>query len=72
MGHVATEYDAPTTDRLEPLLTISQAAEVLAVNRRTVYRLVERGALTATRAGSRLRFEPAELRRYVASGRGVP
>jgi excisionase family DNA binding protein len=72
MGHVATEYDPRPTDGLEPLLTITQAARLLAVNTRTIYRLVESGRLTATRVGSRLRFEPVELRRYVASGRGSP
>jgi excisionase family DNA binding protein len=72
MGHAATEYDAPPPEALEPLLTIAEAARVLAVTPRTIYRLVERGGLTPTRAGSRLRFEPVELRRYVASGRGAP
>jgi excisionase family DNA binding protein len=72
MGHVATAYDPRETAGIEPLLTIAQAAKVLAVTPRTIYRLVEGGHLVATRVGSRVRFEPVELRRYVEGGRSSP
>ena len=64
MGHDATAYGGHTT-ALEPLLDVVGTAKTLDTSVRTIYRLVAAGELTPTRVGSRLRFEPDELRRYI-------
>jgi excisionase family DNA binding protein len=58
------------------LMTIADAAETLAVSPRTVRRLIDQGALTATRVGRQIRVHPADLNEYLArsrqSGRSWP
>jgi len=62
----ASRYASDTT---EPLLRINDVCRRLAVSRQTVYRLVAAGDLAATRVGTRLRFDPADVRRYVERNR---
>lgn len=57
------------TQRTEPLLTVADAATYLAVSRRQVYLLIERGELRHVRVGERIRFIPAELREYLERNR---
>jgi excisionase family DNA binding protein len=45
----------------------AEIANRLRISRRTVYRLVARGALTATRVGGQWRIDGDSLDRYVAS-----
>jgi excisionase family DNA binding protein len=47
------------------LLTIDEAAEVLTVSRRMVYREHQRGRLTFVKVGSRTRIRRSELDRYL-------
>jgi excisionase family DNA binding protein len=47
------------------LMTVADAAEFLAVSRRQVYLLVERGELPTVRVGTRLRFVPDEIWAYL-------
>lgn len=54
---------------LEPLLTISQVARLLGVTTRTVYRMLSDNEIRPNRVGHRLRFEPAEIRRYITASR---
>jgi excisionase family DNA binding protein len=54
---------------LEPLMSIEEVAEVLAISERGVYRLMNRGDLVAVKVGSCTRVEPEELRRYIAERR---
>ena len=49
----------------EGLLTLRQVAEFLAVSDKTVRRLVAAGRLHCVRVGRVLRFQPADLFRYV-------
>jgi excisionase family DNA binding protein len=49
-------------------LTVNEAAKVLRVSRRTVYRLVETGKMPANKVGRRLRISRAGLEEFV----GVP
>jgi len=59
-------------DRREPdgrLLSINQAAELLGVSRRTVYRLARRGDLVPSRVGERLRFRTNEIDEYLERNR---
>jgi excisionase family DNA binding protein len=46
-------------------MTVAGAAEYLAISRRQVYLLLDRGELPAVRVGTRIRFVPAELRSYL-------
>ena len=50
---------------LPPLLTIRQVAAYLSISQRTVRRLVARGRLRCVRLGRMLRFQPADLFRFV-------
>jgi excisionase family DNA binding protein len=52
---------------LEPLLTLDEVASYLSVSIRTVRRLVASGRLPCVRIGSQLRFEPADVLRFVAA-----
>jgi excisionase family DNA binding protein len=61
--HTAVDWRGERT--LEPLLTINGAASFLAVSRRQVYTLLERGELPHVRVGERTRFLPADLRDYL-------
>lgn len=53
------------TRRTERLMTVAAAAEFLAISRRQVYVLLERGELPAVRVGTRIRFIPSELAAYL-------
>jgi excisionase family DNA binding protein len=46
-------------------MTVADAAAFLAISRRQVYLLVERGELPTVRVGTRLRFVPEEIWRYL-------
>ena len=46
-------------------VTAEQLASMLGVSRSTVTRLVQRGAIRAIRVGSLLRFDPADVIRYL-------
>ena len=51
----------------EPLWTLENVADYLGVSRRTVRRLVAAGRIPCARIASRLRFEPADVLRFVAA-----
>ena len=57
---------------LEPLLSIEEAANVLAISQRGVYRLIERDDLRVLKVGGCTRIEPEELRRFIAGQRKHP
>jgi excisionase family DNA binding protein len=46
-------------------MTVADAAGFLAVSRRQVYLLVERGELPIVRVGTRIRFVPEEVWSYL-------
>ena len=50
-------------------MSIDDAAGVLAISQRGVYRLIERSNLVAVKVGGCTRIEPQELRRYIAEQR---
>ena len=54
----------------EPLWTVREAAAFLRLGRNTVYEWAAAGKLPSLRLGSRVRFEPAALRRWLAVQRG--
>ncbi|WP_445809947.1 helix-turn-helix domain-containing protein [Yoonia sp.] len=51
------------------LLTISEAAEYLAISERSIKRLIARGDLPCIRVGSALRFVFADLEAFIARNR---
>lgn len=57
---------------LEPLLSIEEAAALLAISPRGVYRLIGRFDLLTVKVGSCTRIEPSELRRFIANQRKCP
>jgi excisionase family DNA binding protein len=55
----------------EPLWTVREAAAFLRLGRNTVYEWTVCGKLPSLRLGSRVRFEPAALRRWVEVQRAL-
>jgi excisionase family DNA binding protein len=55
---------------MDSLLTIRDVAAYLSVSPKTVRRLVARGSLPCVRFGGVLRFQQADLFRFVAARRG--
>ncbi len=54
-----------TTPAKEPLLSVSEAAELLRVSKATAYRLVQAGELPALRVGHSLRIDREELNAWL-------
>lgn len=56
---------------IEPLLTVNQAAEALALSRSTIYRLHYEGAIPFIKVGRKaVRIHPDEVRRIQQDGLG--
>lgn len=51
--------------RPEPLWTAADVAEFLSMSAQWVYKHAELGSLPCVRLGAALRFQPAEIRRYL-------
>lgn len=49
----------------EALLTYDEVGKLLAVTGRTVFTLAKRGELPAVKIGSRVRFDPADVRAFI-------
>jgi excisionase family DNA binding protein len=54
-----------TTREATPAMTVTDAAAYMNCSKWTVYRLVREGALRPLKVGTRLRFRPTELDRYM-------
>ncbi len=63
---------AGLVETLEPLLSIEEAAGLLAISPRGLYRLIRRSDLVAVKVGNCTRIEPQELRRFIAERRKRP
>jgi excisionase family DNA binding protein len=57
-----------TTEDMLPLLRPVDVAELLNVSRKTAYRLIERGELSAVRIGTSVRVRPEDLAAYLERG----
>jgi excisionase family DNA binding protein len=64
MRHKRTAHELPRS----ALLTVNMVAELLAISRDTVYRLVRQGDLVPCRVGERLRFRPEDVDAYLERG----
>jgi excisionase family DNA binding protein len=51
-----------------PLLTVTQVAELLLLNRQTVLAMIDRKELPAVKAGKRWRIAPEDVWPFVPSG----
>lgn len=60
------------TDQAPLLITVTEAARVLAVGRTSVYQLIWDGELKPVRIGRSIRFPIAELERFVADRAAAP
>ena len=55
-----------TEQTIEPmLLTARQAARVLTISARTLWSLTKDGQIPAVRIGRAVRYDPADLRRWI-------
>ena len=54
---------------MEKLLRVRDAAQILNVCQRTIWRLLDGGALTRIRVGKLVRIERAELETFIANQR---
>ncbi|MFA5794028.1 MAG: helix-turn-helix domain-containing protein [Candidatus Brocadiia bacterium] len=50
---------------IAPLMILGEVERYLGVSRRTIYRLVDAGALSAVKVGRQWRFKPDEVQKYV-------
>ena len=56
------------SSRLEPLLTVTQAAKILSVSERTVRRLIASGTMRGIWIGRSVRLGPRDIERWIAGG----
>jgi excisionase family DNA binding protein len=63
---------ARPSETLEPLLSIDEAAAVLGISPRGLYRLIGRSDVVTVKVGNCTRIEPRELRRFIAARRKRP
>ena len=56
------------SSRLEPLLTVAQAATILSVSERTVRRLIASGTMRRIWIGRSVRLRPRDIERWIAGG----
>jgi excisionase family DNA binding protein len=54
--------------RLQPLLTVPEAATILNVSGRTIRRLIDSGAIPAVWIGRSVRLRPRDIERMIAAG----
>lgn len=62
--HGTKSYELGRTFK-EPLLTVGDVCEVLAISKHVLYRLLRAGELSPSRVGGRLRFESQDVRAYL-------
>ncbi len=62
-----------STKKLEPLLTLREAAEILGVHPNSLRSWDNAGILVAVRVGARRdrRYQPSDLRKYMLKGRST-
>jgi len=74
--HKRPDLEAPGLPVLSPkaelpqLLTVPEVAAYLQVSPKTVRRLVAKRAIPCVRIGAMVRFQPADLLRFVAARKG--
>jgi excisionase family DNA binding protein len=59
---------SPASDRLRPLLTVADVAEILNLHPRSIRRLIADGRLPVVRLGGAVRIRPEVLEELIAGG----
>lgn len=54
---------------MKKLLNVPQAAEILNVSKRMVWRLIKEGELRSVRIGGRILVDPEDLREFIESNK---
>ncbi len=67
---MSTTPDSSPATPPSAVLTADQVAELLGVNRKTVYAAVERGEIPHRRLGARVLFSRAAIMRWLDGGKG--
>ena len=63
-------FQTRTEQTIEPmLLTVRQAAKVLSISERTLFTLTQDGQIPAVRFGRSVRYDPADLRRWIEAAK---
>lgn len=70
MNLLRTSPTATPAD-MDPLLTLTQLAQLAQLSRRSIDRLVEAGELKTIRFNRSVRIEHAEARRFLSAGVGA-
>jgi excisionase family DNA binding protein len=55
---------------MDSLFTVTQVAQILQVHPKTVYSWCERGEMPHFKIGGRLRFDPAQVTKWLQARRG--
>jgi excisionase family DNA binding protein len=64
---ILNKIAAATPKNVVSLMPLSVAENTLGVSRRTIYRLIAEGSLSAIKVGSRWRFRAEDIRKYINS-----
>lgn len=67
-NQIVTTKEAKSLSQYGELLTVEDAAKVLSVSKRTIYRLVEKNDLPAVKVGHRLYFPRASMAERLCLG----
>jgi len=59
----------PTPTAAERLLTVREVASFLGIHEKTIYRWIRSRRLPCVRVGTRLRFQPGDVLRWVSARR---
>ena len=63
-------FQTKSEETIEPmLLTVRRAAKVLALSERTLWSLTQAGQIPAVRFGRSVRYDPADLRRWIEAAK---
>ena len=63
-------FERPSEKDIERmLLTAREAAKAIAISERFLYTLTQRGEIRAVRMGRTVRYDPADLRRWIESAK---
>ena len=65
--NVFAQRNEPTIEPM--LLTVRQAAKVLSISERTLFTLTQDGQIPAVRFGRSVRYDPADLRRWIEAAK---
>jgi predicted DNA-binding transcriptional regulator AlpA len=69
MNNAPTPASDSPGSMLEPLLDAKRSAEVLGISSRMLWSLTNAGAIPCVRLGRAVRYDPADLRKFIAASK---